>query len=399
MKLIVILTYLAAVCYEFILDYLNYKNRNAPLPDNVKDVYDEETYVRRSQYSMEHLRLDIFSSMSTTVLSLLYLTLNVHNYLFNVGIGFTPNLYLQTGFMMGAVMLLELLIGIPFNVVSTFKIEQKYGFNKSTVKTFIGDIIKQLLILAVVGFGLLSLFIWLYGKIGDTVFSAFFFVLVGLSVILNFFFHVFSKIFNKFKPLEDGMLKTKVEELARKTGYSVKRIFVMDASKRSTKINAYFAGFGRNKTIVLYDTMLESLSEDEIIGILAHELGHFKKKHTVLNFVLGLVSMAILLLGAQFIVTQEAVSAAFGFEEPNLAFGMLVFFVLYAPVAKVLAIPRNIISRKFEYAADKFAAEYADKEAFISSLKKIHSLNYANLSPHPLVVLASYSHPPLMATA
>jgi len=379
--------------FSFFLEYLNFKNRNAPLPDNVKNVYDEETYVKRSAYEMENRVLRIISGLCGLVITLVVLGFNLHSaFFYHLNI---ENVYLRVYFMFVMVALISLPLDIIFGAISTFRIEAKYGFNKSTVGTFVGDIIKEQLIMGVLMLGLISIFMMLHGALGNMVFVAFFFVLVAIMLFIIFFFHFFSRIFNKFTPIEEGELKEKIDALSVETGFPVKRIYSMDASRRSTKLNAYFAGFGRNKTIVLYDTLIEKLTEDEVVTVLAHEIGHAKKRHTLVGQTMAFASMALVLLIGFFVVNQTAISTDFGFTELNIAFNLFILMIFASPIMTLLQIPRSALSRAFEYTADDYAIQHTQKDAFISALVKLHQEAFANLTPHPVVVLFSYSHPPL----
>ena len=297
--------------------------------------------------------------------------------------------------MLGVVSLIGLIPGTAFGAYECFVIEERYGFNKSSVKTFAGDIIKSLLIGIILAGGLLTLFMYLYFTKGVVVFTAFFFILTALVAVIGFFAHYFTMIFNKFTPLSEGPLWEKINALSVKAGFPVKKIAVMDASKRSTKTNAYFTGFGKNKMIVLYDTLLEKLEEDEIISVLAHEMGHYKKKHVPAGMLISILNIAVLVSLSRYIVGSEDISIAFGFAELNVAFGIYVFMIFYAPLSILLSIPANILSRSFERAADGFAVLHSHKNDMVSALKKITRDNYSNLTPHPFVVFISHSHPTL----
>jgi len=379
--------------FGFFLEYLNFKNRNAPLPDNVKDVYDDETYTKHKAYEMDNLKLRIISGLCGLVISLAVLSFNLHSrFFYHLNI---ESVYLRVYFMFAMVALISLPLGILFSAISTFKIEAKYGFNKSTVGTFIGDIIKEQLIMVVLGLGLLSLFMLLHNALGNMVFLVFFFVLVAFALFMAFFAHHFTKIFNKFTPIEEGSLKDKIDALSAKTGFPVKKVYSMDGSKRSTKANAYFIGFGRNRAIVLYDTLIEKFTEDEVISVLAHEIGHAKKRHVLLNMPIRLSLMAVLLLAGYFVVNMEVMSTAFGFTQLNIAFNIFVLFIFVSPFTVLWMIPVNAISRACEYTADRYEVEFAGRDAAISALKKLYKESYGNLTPHPVVVLLKNSHPTL----
>ena len=396
MKLLVILIAIVCTCFQFYLKYLNYKNRNQPVPDNVKDVFDAETYQKRFDYEMENTRHGIFSGLCSLILGTVFLATNFHSYLFAKGglIFDNENVYLLTFFMFGITMLFGLVIGTAFDAYDTFKIEAKYGFNKTTVGTFITDAIKDLIInTIIVTGGLLALFMWIYNMLGNLVFPIFVGVMILFILLVQFIGIYIMKLFNKFTPLEDGSLKDKIISLTERTNYPIKRVFVMDASKRSTKINAFFTGYGKNKTIALYDTTIEKLTEDEIISVLAHEIGHAKKKHVWKQMPFTYLTFAILFLFSYFIFSQADVSQAFGFTELNVGFTLMICLTLFTPAFIFLNLPSSMISRKHEYEADAYAAEYAGKEATISADKKLAKENYSNLVPHPFVVKMTYSHP------
>jgi STE24 endopeptidase len=379
----------------FFLRYLNYRNRNAPIPENVKDVYDAETYKKRNDYEMENTKFGVISGLTGLVLSCVFLILNVHSWLFEyIDIAESAwSVYLRTYFMFGMIAVINLIVDTAFGAYDTFKIEAKYGFNKATVGTFIGDIVKRTLIMVIVFGGLMTAFMAIYNAVDNWVFLIFIAILVVLVLIIMFFQPVFIKIFNKMTPMEDGTLKVKINELARKTGYPVKRIFVIDGSRRSTKMNAFCTGFGSNRTIALYDTLINKCSEEEVVAVLAHEIGHAKLHHIpklMLSMVLQFLPFIAL---AYFIVGQVYVSEAFGFAGLNVGFGLFISMTLITPIMLLLSVPRSYFSRKYEYEADAYAAKHAGKLYGITALKKIYGDAYANLTPHPFVVQVMYSHP------
>lgn len=395
MKLAVILIFVAVQLFNFLLKFLDYSKRNEELPQNVSDVYDEKTYHKRNAYQMEKLRLGIVSGVTSMILTLAYLIFDFHSLLFDFISLRSQSVHIQAFFMLGVIMLISLAVSTVFDVYETFHIEEKYGFNKSTAKIFISDLIKQIILFAVLMGGLLSLFLTLYFAMDSLIFLIFSIIVVFFSFCASFLYPYFSRLFNKFSPLEDGTLKEKINAFAAASNFPVKKIFVMNASKRTTKLNAYFSGTGKSKVIVLYDTLVQKLTEDEILAVLAHEMGHAKKRHTLLNTFLSIITIAIFAFVAQYIVINEAVSAAFGFANLNIAFGIYIFFMVVAPLSIALSIPQKYISRRFEYAADKYAAQHIGKEPMISALKQLARCNYSNLTPHKVVVAIKYSHPPL----
>jgi len=375
--------------------YLTYSRRNAPLPENVKDVFDEESYKKNQAYKMEKIKFAILSSAVSIAITLIFLLLNFHHALFVYISEFTGNLYLTSLFILLVPVLISGIIGILINIYDVFVIEAKFGFNKTSVKTYIADFIKEILIIFIVFGGLLSLFLLLYSIIGNWVFPAFFFVLGAFTIFVFFISPLLNRLFYKFTPLKDCDLKDKIEKMAVKTGYKLKGIYTVDGSRRSSKLNAFASGFGKTKTIGLFDTLLEKMTDDEIIAVLAHEIGHAKKAHIPKLLFPNFFKFGILLLAAYFIITMPAVSIAFGFTGINLAFGIYILFIMISPVSILLQIPSMALSRKFEYEADAFAKEHSNKEVMISALKKLNRENMGNLTPHPFVVMIEYTHPPL----
>ncbi|MCL2364457.1 MAG: M48 family metallopeptidase [Defluviitaleaceae bacterium] len=395
MRVIIIAVYAVTTAFGFFLAFLTYSRRNAPLPGNVQDVFDEASYKKNQAYKMENLRFSTIGGIIGMVVSLFILIFNVHARLFDWIGGHTENVYLTSLFILGVPILVGALIDQMLSIYDTFVIEEKYGFNKTTKKTFIIDFIKNLLIGTILGGGLLTLFLLMYNWLGQWVFLVFFFVLLVLQLFMRFISPLMIRIFYKLTPLEDGSLKDKIQAMAEKTGYTFKGIYMVDASKRSTKLNAFAAGYGKTKTIGLFDTLVEKMTEDEVISVLAHEIGHAKRGHILKSAPLSFLIMAIALGAAFFIVTMPEVAMAFGFAEANVAFGIYVLFILLAPLMVVLGIPSSALSRKYEYEADEFSRELAGADVAISALKTLYRESFGNLTPHPLVVKLEYSHPPL----
>jgi STE24 endopeptidase len=395
MRILIIAIVIAVVAFEFFTKYLTYSRRNAPLPENVKDVYDEEEYKRNQAYKMDNLKFSIVTGALGLVVSLLILLLEVHHRLYEFITGYTTNLYLTGLFIILVPVIVAAFIGELLGIYDTFVIEERYGFNKTTPRTFVMDFIKSLLLSIVLVSVLLSLFFLLYNLLGNWVFLAFFFVLILFRLFMSFISPLLIRIFYKLTPLEDGDLKDKIQKLAEKTGYKFKGIYMVDASKRSTKLNAFASGFGKTKTIGLFDTLVEKMTDDEIVFILGHEIGHAKKGHILKTTPFSLLTFGILLVAAYFLITMPEISQAFGFSEANLAFGIYILFILVSPLMVILQIPGNALSRKFEYEADTFGKECTGKEAAISALKKVYREDLGNLTPHPFVVMVEHSHPPL----
>ena len=396
MKIVIIGIFLAAMAFGFFLQYLTYSRRNAELPENVRDVFDEETYKRNQAYKMEKLRFSIISGIIGMVVTLAILLLNVHHMVYGVITAHTGNIYIMGLVVFLVPMVVAGVIGMVVGIYDTFVIEAKFGFNKSTAATYVIDFMKMTLMIAILGGGLLMLFLLMYGWLGDLVFLAFFFVLIAFQLFISFISPLLIRVIYKLTPLEDGELKEKIKALADKTGYKLKGIYMVDASKRSTKLNAFATGFGKTKTIGLFDTLVEKMTADEIIAVLAHEIGHIKLRHILKRVPLSLISLAIMTLAAYFVVTMPQVSQAFGFADANVVFGVYVLFIMLSPIDRILDIPGNALSRKHEYEADAFARDFSSSQTDIAeALKKMYKEDLGNLTPHPFVVMMEYTHPPL----
>ena len=379
--------------YEMTLHFIQARSVRNPIPENVKDVYDPETYAKWRRYHGEKNRLSLLTSTASWLISMALMGLNV--YAAFAGLFPKDSLWLQ----MFAVLLLATasdLLTIPFGYYDTMRIEEKYGFNRSTKKTFWIDQVKNfilsLLLITIVGSLLLGLHQWL----GDLVIVAFTAAMVVFMLIMTFLSPFLFKIFNKFTPLEDGELKDGLTALLQKHGYKVRAIHVMDASRRSTKSNAYFTGFGKMKTIVLYDTLVGSMTTEEICAVFAHELGHGLHKDTLKNVLLSSVQMLILAVLAWLTLRTEALYPPFGFDSVNYGFAIILImsaeFALISPLYKMLT---SAVSRKMEYRADAQAVSEGYGAALVSGLKKLGRENFSNLAPSPLLVKLEYDHPPL----
>jgi len=312
--------------------------------------------------------------------------------------GITTNPILMALLFFGILGLAFDIITLPFSIYDTFVIEQKFGFNKTTPRTFVLDLIKSVALSAILGGGILSLIIWIYGKTGSWFWLLAWGVVTLISVFMSMFYsNLIVPLFNKQTPLPEGELRSAIRDFANRVGFKLDNIYVINGSKRSSKGNAYFTGFGPKKRIVLYDTLIEELSVNELVAVLAHEIGHYKKKHVLLSLIIGILQTGFLLFLFSLFVQSSALSAALGVGEPNFHIGMVAFGMLYSPVSLATGLLIHSVSRKNEYAADQFAATYHDPEALISALKKLSAQNLSNLTPHPLYVIFHYSHPPLLS--
>ena len=391
-KAIMIFIFLLVEMYHLFLSILNLRSEKNPIPANVADVYDKETYEKWRAYHAEKTAFGVISSTASFIVSLLLLLFNAYAAFAKL---FPDELFWQT-FAVILLASLTSLLDIPFSWHDTMVIEQKYGFNKSTAKTFWADQIKTFLITLLIMTGIGSLLFGLHKTFGDWLIPAFAIIMTLFMLLVSFLFPFFSKIFNKFTPLEEGELKDKLTALLTKNGYTVRAINVMDASRRSTKSNAYFTGFGKMKTIVLYDTLIASQSPDEICAVFAHELGHGLHKDTLKHQILTFVQMALIAVFAWFTLRTEGIFTDFGFEGTNYGFALLLIMSIEFPfISPLFGLLSNYVSRKAEYAADAHAFKEGYADQLVTALKVLSKENYSNLAPSPLVVKLEYSHPTL----
>ena len=391
-KIIALVVFTATYLYDLMLAIVRAGSARNPIPANVADVYDPETYQKWRTYHSEKSRLSIISMTAAFVINLILLAFNLYAAFATL---FNPNPFAQ----IIAVMLLstasEILL-IPFSYYNTMVIEEKYGFNRSKKGTFWADQIKSTVIGLGVSIGIASLLMWVHRLLGDWLILAFAVLMTMIMLGIVFLYPVLSRVFNKFTPLQDGELKDKVTALLNKHGYKVRAIKVMDASRRTTKSNAYFTGFGKMKTIVLYDTLVNSMTVDEICAVFAHEMGHGLHKDTLKNQIMSFAQMLILGTLAWLTLRTEGIFTAFGFTGINYGFAsILILSVEFAVVAPLFGLVISAISRKAEYRADRQAVEEGYADSLVSALKKLARQNFSDLAPSPVIVKLEYSHPTL----
>jgi STE24 endopeptidase len=390
---IVVLAYII----EALLDHLNQGTARNPLDKKIAHLYDQNEREKSIAYTYEKTRFGFVLATSSTVVMILALAYGWFAKLDEiVRDQFTNEIQVSLTFI-GALGLLSWLLKLPFQLYGIFKIEAKYGFNKTTVKTFFVDALKGAIVAALLGGVLLTALLWLYQELQNgfwisawllvTAFSLFMFMF-GTKLILP--------LFNKLQPLPEGELKSEIQKYCASQGYSINRLFVMDGSKRSTKANAFFSGLGRSKTIVLFDTLIEKLSTKEIVAVLAHEIGHYKKKHTLSMFVFSLVQSfgTFALLG--WLLSYPELSTALGATQQSFHLSVLAFFILFTPLSILLGLINNSWSRHNEFESDTFATQTFEAAPMRSALEKISTDSLANLSPHPLYVAFNYTHPTLL---
>ena len=391
-KTVAVVILWAVYLYGLFLDIVRYRSARNPIPQNVADVYDRDTYLKWKAYHGEKVRFGIFSSAAGFVIDLVLILTDAYA-------AFARLFPDQVWWQLFAVMLLSALATlplIPFSWYDTMHIEERYGFNRTSGKTFVGDQIKQFILNLLLMVGLASMVMGLHKSFGDWLIVAFAVFATLFALFITFLFPFFSRIFNKFTPLPDGELKEGITALLEKNGYKVRAIQVMDASRRSTKSNAYFTGFGKMKTIVLYDTLVAAMTTDEILPVFAHEMGHGLHKDTLKNQALTFLQMLVLGLLAWATLRYPEIFRSFGFEGVNYGFAvLLILSVEFALVSPLFGLVMSWFSRRAEYRADAQAVKEGYGAALVSALKKLAKENFSDLSPSPILVALEYSHPTL----
>ena len=379
------------------LDNLNASYYNKPIPEELSDVYDQDKYEKSQAYKKKNHIFSLYSTVISFVATLLFFFFDGFYWVQKLVDSWTTVHLLNSLTFIGVLFFASFLLSLPFSYYSTFVIEERFGFNKSTRKIFLMDKVKGLFLTLVFGSGILVLIILLYQNIGKNFWIWAWVVITIFSFFMNLFYsNLIVPLFNKQTPLEGGELKTAITSISDRLGFKLNNIFVIDGSKRSTKANAYFTGFGPKKRVVLFDTLINDLSTDEIIAVLAHEIGHYKKKHTIWNLVLGIMQTGIVLFLFSLLIDSDLLAQALGLESASFHIGMIAFSLLYSPFNIVLSYLMNLLSRKFEYQADHYAKTKFKPSSLISALKKLSRNNLSNLTPHPLFVAVHYSHPTLL---
>lgn len=383
---------------ETIADYLNVKNISNEIPAEFEGYYDKEKYAKAQDYLRERTKFSVNYATFFIIAQILFITLGGFNIVdkFARSFGFGE---IITGLIFAAILLLlTAILKIPFSAYSTFVIEEKFGFNKMTVRTFVSDLLKSWIIGAVIGGIVFSVIIAFFLNFGKFAWLYAFAAVVIFELAITFVYPVLiMPLFNKFTPLEDGELKTSVEEYAKKENFKMKGLFKMDNSKRSTKSNAFFAGFGRFRRIVLFDTLIQKHTTDELTSVLAHEMGHFKLGHIIRQMIFGFATMAFMFFLLSFFINSAWLFEAFRMESRSVYAGIIFFGFLYAPISMIIGIISSRLSRKHEFEADAYAVTtYKKPESMIDALKKLSVDNLSNLRPHPFKVFLEYSHPPTL---
>jgi len=382
---------------ERILDYLNSKSRSARLPVELKDVYDEEQYRRQQEYKKVNERFSLLTSSFSFLVILLMLFLGGFSLVDGWARDITAQPILIVLVFFAILGLGADLVGTPFSLYDIFIIEERFGFNKTTPKIFVMDKLKGWLLGAIIGGGLLALVVWFYHVTGSLFWIYAWILATVFSVFMAMFYSsLIVPLFNKQTPLEEGELRDAIKSFSEKAGFRLTNIYVIDGSKRSTKANAYFTGLGPKKRIVLYDTLIKDLSVKEIVAVLAHEIGHYKKKHTLTGMITGIVQTGLTLFILSLFIGNPVLSAALGSKQPSFHMGLIAFGILYSPISMLTGLVMNYVSRRNEYAADRYVKENYEARELAGALKKLSSKNLSNLTPHPAYVFFHYSHPTLL---
>lgn len=387
--------------FDYLLDqflgYLNSTKRSLELPQELEGIYDEKEYKKSQEYESVNHKFSILSSSFNLLLILVFLYLSGFAFIDGIARSYSENAILIALIFFGIIMFASDIIHLPFSIYDTFIIEEKFGFNKTTPKIFVLDKIKSWLISAIIGGGLLALITWFYLKVGDNFWIYAWIVVSAFTLFMTMFYtSLIVPLFNKLKPLETGELNDEITAFCKKVKYNLENVYVIDGSKRSTKANAYFSGLGKKKKIVLFDTLIEKLSSEEIVAVLAHEIGHYKKKHTLISVINSIIQTGIILYILSLFVGNPLLSKALGSDIPSFHLGLITFSFLYSPISTIVGLMMNIITRRNEHAADYYASTNYKGIHLQSALKKLSVSNLSNLTPHPVYVFFNYSHPTLL---
>ena len=383
--------------FSTVLDFINGKNWKTEIPPVMKDFYHEDKYLKAKNYSKEKGKVSLISSTLSTLITLLFLVFDGYGWLDNFISLYYDIPFLKSGVFFLVLFILSDFISIPFSCYNTFVIEEKYGFNKTTVKTFVLDKIKGYLLTLIIGGVLLFGAIYIVSLLENGFWVWLWLSLSVIMLLVNMFYaDLIVPIFNKLTPLENGSLREKIESYTNKVGYSLKNIYIIDGSKRSSKANAFFSGLGPRKTIALYDTLVEKHTEEELVAVLAHEVGHYKKKHVFTSLFLTIFQLGLMCFLLETCLKVGEISQALGGKEMVFHLGLVAFGILYSPLGTILSILMNINSRKNEFEADHYAKTTYSGVALELALKKLSVDSLSNLYPHPFYTFIHYSHPPLL---
>jgi STE24 endopeptidase len=391
---------ISIIIFNFIknsfLDYLNSKHFKNKIPEIISDVYNKSKYLKSQEYKKTQYEFSKFSRIFSLITILLFFYLDGFLIIDNLLRNYFESSILISLFFFGIIFFASEILNFPFSIYFTFVIEEKYGFNKTNLKTFITDKLKSWGLTILFGGGILSFIIFQFEMIGNKFWIIAWIFISGLSIIINgLYAQIIVPLFNKQSKLEEGALRTEIEKYAKKVGFDLSNIFVIDGSRRSTKANAYFSGFGKQKRVTLYDTLLNKLTHSQIVAVIAHEIGHYKKNHIIFNLLFSFLQTGIMLYILSLFVYQPVFSEALGISNHSFHIGLIAFSILYTPISEIFSLIFNLFSRKFEYQADEYAKKTFDGKYLIEALKTLSKDSLSNLTPHPKYVWWHYSHPTL----
>ena len=381
---------------DFFLDYLNSKNFNNKIPEIISDVYDSEKYLKSQEYKKTQYRFSKYSKIFSLLIILSFFYFDG----FIIVDSFSRNLFkseiLISLTFFGTIFFGNELLSLPFSIFFTFFIEEKFGFNKTSIQTYISDKLKSWILTILFGGGVLSFIIFQEQLIGENFWIVAWIFITGITIVINgFYAQIIVPLFNKQKKLENGELRSEIEKYSCKVGFDLSNIFIIDGSKRSSKANAYFSGFGKQKRVTLFDTLTEKLNKKQIVAVIAHEIGHYKKNHIIFNLFFSIIQTGIMLYILSLFIYMPIFSNALGIENHSFHIGLVTFSILFTPISEISSLIFNLFSRKFEYEADEFAKKTFNGEYLIEALKILSKDSLSNLTPHPKYVWWHYSHPTL----
>ena len=391
-----------AIIIEYLLSsissILDIKNITRTIPSDFKKAYDQEKYILSQDYLKARTRFGLFSSSFSLILIMIVIHSDIFGLLDQFVRGQSDSYILQGLLFIGIIYFFQDIVSLPFSIYHTFVIEERFGFNKTTLNLFIIDKIKGYAIFIVLGSIVITPILYFFHVYGDIGWLIAWSILTAFMIAVQpLFVHVIAPMFNKFTPLEEGELRSAIEKYTAKVNFPLARIDIMDGSKRSAHSNAYFTGFGKSRRIAIFDTLVEKHSTNEIVSVVAHEVGHYKLKHVLQGTILGIIETGIMLFAFNLIMNDISLFQVFGVSQLSVHAGIVFFSMLYAPVSMFTSIVTTAISRKNEYEADKYSYDTTNnREALVSMLIGLSANNLSHLTPHPLKVFLSYSHPPVV---
>jgi STE24 endopeptidase len=396
--MVILFALIGSYLLSIVTNWLNIGHLKLELPAEFADTYDAEAYRNSQAYTRVYTQFGFITSTFSILLTLTFWFLGGFNYLDQIVRGWQLGA-VGTGLVFIALLVLfKSVFSLPFSVYSTFVIEERFGFNKTTAKTFVLDLVKSLLLGLILGGPLLAGLLYFFQSLGEMAWIYAWLATTLFTLIVQFIAPTWiMPLFNKFTPLEPGELKDAILDYARRLKFPLKGVFMMDGSKRSSKSNAFFTGYGKNKRIVLFDTLIKNHKPAELVAVLAHEIGHYKKKHIIKSLMISIAHSALVFYLLSIFLSHQGLFNAFYMEQMSVYAGLIFFSMLYTPLEMILSLLLQIFSRKNEFEADRFAATTIDHpEDMVSALKKLSRDNLSNLTPHPLYVFLNYSHPPVL---